>query len=185
MNEKIIIGDIDKDKVARIYKYRYCSTCKIMRPPLSSHCSDCNNCVKGFDHHCHVLANCAGYYLFVCLLIKGIRNYKNFVMFLLFGVLLVSFIISFCIVDCTLIIKANNIVMEEVYERKSLFVLTIIFLSLIFCVLILPMIFTIKAICCFVFLAGLSIIFIIGYNIFMNYYYYFSLNKMQEISGLK
>jgi DHHC palmitoyltransferase len=32
-----------------IYEYRYCSTCKIARPPLSSHCNTCGYCVKGYD----------------------------------------------------------------------------------------------------------------------------------------
>lgn len=32
-----------------IYDYRYCRTCKIARPPLSSHCNSCGYCVKGYD----------------------------------------------------------------------------------------------------------------------------------------
>ena len=63
--------DIYLFQLGYIRKYKYCSTCSIIRPSRSSHCSDCNNCVEKFDHHCPWVGNCTGK-----------RNYKYFFIFL-------------------------------------------------------------------------------------------------------
>jgi len=47
--------------------YRWCRTCRIIRPPRSSHCPDCDNCVLRYDHHCPFVNNCVGQ-----------RNYHSF-----------------------------------------------------------------------------------------------------------
>eukprot|EP00928_Gymnodinium_smaydae_P013639 TRINITY_DN14963_c0_g1_i3.p1 TRINITY_DN14963_c0_g1~~TRINITY_DN14963_c0_g1_i3.p1 ORF type:complete len:464 (-),score=52.20 TRINITY_DN14963_c0_g1_i3:81-1394(-) len=50
--------------------YRWCRTCRIVRPPRASHCPDCDNCVLRYDHHCPFVNNCVGQ-----------RNYKFFFVF--------------------------------------------------------------------------------------------------------
>ncbi|CAK67528.1 unnamed protein product (macronuclear) [Paramecium tetraurelia] len=74
-------------EVPSIYKVRYCSTCKIMRPSKASHCKFCNHCVEGFDHHCFWVGTCI-----------GIRNQRAFLIFLQSS--LIVAILTFC--QCSL-----------------------------------------------------------------------------------
>eukprot|EP00349_Pseudokeronopsis_sp_Brazil_P000331 CAMPEP_0202960502 /NCGR_PEP_ID=MMETSP1396-20130829/4642_1 /ASSEMBLY_ACC=CAM_ASM_000872 /TAXON_ID= /ORGANISM="Pseudokeronopsis sp., Strain Brazil" /LENGTH=264 /DNA_ID=CAMNT_0049679753 /DNA_START=432 /DNA_END=1226 /DNA_ORIENTATION=- len=61
-------------EMPHFYQPRYCTTCLIIRPPLSSHCGACNQCVKMWDHHCNLINNCL-----------GANNYKYFVHICYFG----------------------------------------------------------------------------------------------------
>ncbi|PPQ63280.1 hypothetical protein CVT24_006805 [Panaeolus cyanescens] len=55
-----------------VVRVKYCPTCKIYRPPRSSHCKMCDNCVDDCDHHCQWVNNCVGR-----------RNYTTFFILLL------------------------------------------------------------------------------------------------------
>lgn len=75
---------------------KYCATCRIWRPPRSSHCSDCDNCVDFHDHHCIWLNNCVGR-----------KNYRYFVAFVLSAGL------------CGLYIVGNSIAHVICYKREN------------------------------------------------------------------
>ncbi|TNV85640.1 hypothetical protein FGO68_gene16900 [Halteria grandinella] len=70
------------NQLASIYKRRFCKTCFIYRPPLSSHCRHCDQCVSNFDHHCFLVNSCVGR-----------RNMRNFVLF-------THFICIMCLLFC-------------------------------------------------------------------------------------
>ncbi|XP_024838236.1 palmitoyltransferase ZDHHC18 isoform X2 [Bos taurus] len=103
----------------QVVKLKYCFTCKMFRPPRTSHCSVCDNCVERFDHHCPWVGNCVGK-----------RNYRFFYAFILSLSFLTAFIFACVVTHLTLRSQGSNFLSTLKETPASVLELVICFFSI-------------------------------------------------------
>eukprot|EP01065_Artemidia_motanka_P008255 TRINITY_DN14121_c0_g1_i1.p1 TRINITY_DN14121_c0_g1~~TRINITY_DN14121_c0_g1_i1.p1 ORF type:complete len:430 (+),score=95.49 TRINITY_DN14121_c0_g1_i1:48-1292(+) len=49
---------VEDDKGEPRSVWRWCTTCKLRRPPRAAHCNFCDFCVREYDHYCPMVGSC-------------------------------------------------------------------------------------------------------------------------------
>eukprot|EP00826_Nyctotherus_ovalis_P010957 TRINITY_DN12857_c0_g1_i8.p1 TRINITY_DN12857_c0_g1~~TRINITY_DN12857_c0_g1_i8.p1 ORF type:complete len:141 (+),score=19.78 TRINITY_DN12857_c0_g1_i8:344-766(+) len=82
------IADSPKESLDGNKKYRYCATCKGVKPERAHHCRRCNKCYLRMDHHCYWINNCVGH-----------SNHKFFLMFILYALIISTLVLVTSILE--------------------------------------------------------------------------------------
>ncbi|KAJ7097794.1 DHHC palmitoyltransferase-domain-containing protein [Mycena belliarum] len=93
---------------SEVVRVKYCPTCKIYRPPRSSHCKMCDNCVDGCDHHCQWVNNCVGR-----------RNYTTFFVLLLSATLTLALVICTSAIHLYLLTRREGLDFKHALRRGA------------------------------------------------------------------
>ena len=76
---------------------KYCTTCRIWRPPRAAHCYTCDACILVHDHHCVWINNCVGQ-----------RNYRYFIIFIVSAILAIFFLIANASIHLTRVTRPSK-----------------------------------------------------------------------------
>ena len=152
----------ENNYIPHIFLKRPCKTCKIIRPPKTSHCVICDNCIMELDHHCFYISNCV-----------GARNRKFFILFLIFGfhlTILCIFTSLYHLIYAFIILKEKKYLTKLLFQNYYIQV-GISFITMLIGIIILLFKKESLKLSCVIFIPG---------NILFDFYFYYNKTKNEK-----